>query len=183
MAIYRGVGGVNREIKAQYRGVGGVNREIKEQWRGVGGVNRLVFGGHKKLFEITADTVVANSGLTAKESGLTIYANGNLSSNAGRIVTGISPSGAVLFSAGDVLTVSVSDYSTNVSNPNFICSVSAGGATVSLKSTGEHSLTCTASGAGLSFELKSTSYNTSVSLTITKICKNGAVIWLPEDNL
>ncbi len=43
MTIYRGVGGVNREIKEQYRGVGGVNREIKEQYRGVGGVNRKVF--------------------------------------------------------------------------------------------------------------------------------------------
>ncbi|QIB68650.1 hypothetical protein Ami103574_04640 [Aminipila butyrica] len=43
MTIYRGVGGVNREIKQQFRGVGGVNREIKEQYRGGGGVNRKVF--------------------------------------------------------------------------------------------------------------------------------------------
>lgn len=43
MTIYRGMGGVNREIKQQFRGVGGVNREIKEQYRGVGGVNRQVF--------------------------------------------------------------------------------------------------------------------------------------------
>lgn len=43
MTIYRGVNGVNREIKQQFRGVGGVNREIKEQYRGVGGVNRKVF--------------------------------------------------------------------------------------------------------------------------------------------
>lgn len=43
MTIYRGIDGVNREIKQQFRGVSGVNREIKEQYRGVGGVNRLVF--------------------------------------------------------------------------------------------------------------------------------------------
>ena len=43
MPIYRGVGGVNREIKKQFRGVSGANREIKEQWRGVSGVNRKVF--------------------------------------------------------------------------------------------------------------------------------------------
>ena len=188
MAIYRGVGGVNREIKAQYRGVGGVNREIKEQWRGVGGVNRLVFTSHTKLFAITADTVVANSSLTAAESGLTIRAataTGKPSS-PGRIVTGIDPSGAVSFSAGDILTVSVSHYSTSVNNNDFVCSVSAGGVTASLKSTGDHSLTCTSSGTGLSFELKtivSLTSSSSVSLTITKICKNGAVIWLPEDNL
>ncbi|QHI71455.1 hypothetical protein [Aminipila terrae] len=43
MTIYRGVGGVNREIKQQFRGISGVNREIKEQYRSVGGVNRKVF--------------------------------------------------------------------------------------------------------------------------------------------
>ena len=43
MTIYRGVSGVNREIKQQFRGVGGVNREIKEQYRGVGGANRKIF--------------------------------------------------------------------------------------------------------------------------------------------
>lgn len=44
MAIYRSVGGVNREVKEQYRCVDGVNRQIKEQYRCVDGVNRLVFG-------------------------------------------------------------------------------------------------------------------------------------------
>ena len=43
MSIYRGINGVNREVKKQYRGVGGVNREIKEQYRGVDGVNRKIF--------------------------------------------------------------------------------------------------------------------------------------------
>jgi hypothetical protein len=47
MAIYRGFGGVNREIREQHRGLGGVNRQIKEQYRGLSGVNRLVFGGGK----------------------------------------------------------------------------------------------------------------------------------------
>ncbi|QHI73773.1 hypothetical protein [Aminipila terrae] len=49
MTIYRGVGGVNREIKQQFRGVGGVNREIKEQYRGVGGVTRKVFSSGLSL--------------------------------------------------------------------------------------------------------------------------------------
>lgn len=43
MEIYRGLSGVNREIKQQYRGLSGANREIKEQYRGAGGVNRKVF--------------------------------------------------------------------------------------------------------------------------------------------
>lgn len=43
MTIYRGLSGVNREVKQQYRGLGGVNREIKEQYRGLSGVNRKVF--------------------------------------------------------------------------------------------------------------------------------------------
>jgi hypothetical protein len=43
MTIYRGLNGVNREIKQQFRGLSGVNREIKEQYRGYGGVNRKVF--------------------------------------------------------------------------------------------------------------------------------------------
>ncbi len=45
MTIYRGLGGVNREVKQQFRGLGGVNREIKEQYRGLSGVNRKVFSG------------------------------------------------------------------------------------------------------------------------------------------
>jgi len=43
MTIYRGLSGVNREIRQQFRGLGGANREIKEQYRGLGGVNRQVF--------------------------------------------------------------------------------------------------------------------------------------------
>ena len=43
MTIYRGVGGVNRQIKSQHRCLSGVNRTIKEQYRGYGGVNRKVF--------------------------------------------------------------------------------------------------------------------------------------------
>jgi len=43
MTIYRGVGGVNRELIEIYRGVDGVNREILEVHRGVDGVNRKVF--------------------------------------------------------------------------------------------------------------------------------------------
>ncbi len=34
MTIYRGVGGVNREIKQQFRGVGGVNRQVFQKWNG-----------------------------------------------------------------------------------------------------------------------------------------------------
>ena len=43
MPIYRGIAGVNREIKKLYRGVNGMNREIKEVWRGMEGVNRKIF--------------------------------------------------------------------------------------------------------------------------------------------
>lgn len=43
MTIYRGLGGVNRQIKSIYRGLGGVNRTIKEQYRGASGANRKVF--------------------------------------------------------------------------------------------------------------------------------------------
>lgn len=50
MAIYRGVNGVNRQVKKQYRGINGVNREIKEQWRGFNGVNRPVM---KKPYVVT----------------------------------------------------------------------------------------------------------------------------------
>ena len=45
MAIYRGLSGVNREVKQQYRGLSAVNRTIKEQYRGLSGVNRKVFVG------------------------------------------------------------------------------------------------------------------------------------------
>lgn len=41
--IYRGSGGVNRQIKSQHRCLSGVNRTIKEQYRGLSGVNRKVF--------------------------------------------------------------------------------------------------------------------------------------------
>ncbi|QOX63660.1 hypothetical protein FRZ06_10005 [Anoxybacterium hadale] len=50
MTIYRGVTGINREIKEQYRGVGGVNREIKEQCRGLGGANKKVFESKVNLY-------------------------------------------------------------------------------------------------------------------------------------
>lgn len=50
MTLYRGVGGINQELKQQFRGVSGVNREIKEQYRGVGGVNRKVFSNSVKLY-------------------------------------------------------------------------------------------------------------------------------------
>ncbi|MDD4565738.1 MAG: hypothetical protein PHE79_09740 [Eubacteriales bacterium] len=43
MTIFRGYGGVNRQIKAQHRGLSGVNRTIREQYRGYSGVNRKVF--------------------------------------------------------------------------------------------------------------------------------------------
>lgn len=47
MTIYRGVGGVNRELIEIYRGVDGINREIVEVHRGVDGVNRKVFDKNK----------------------------------------------------------------------------------------------------------------------------------------
>ncbi|MDF2857964.1 MAG: hypothetical protein K0Q87_3815 [Neobacillus sp.] len=50
MTIYRGLSGVNREVKQQCREVGGVNREIKEQHRGIGGFNRKVFESKKYLY-------------------------------------------------------------------------------------------------------------------------------------
>lgn len=42
--IYRGLSGVNRNLKEQYRGVAGVNRKVGTQYRGINGVNRRVFG-------------------------------------------------------------------------------------------------------------------------------------------
>jgi len=181
MAIYRGVGGVNREIKAQYRGVGGVNREIKEQWRGVGGVNRLVFTSHTKLFEITATTLRANSVFTASASNLYIKAEGN-GSQTGRVVTKISPSDAVTFALGDVVTVSVSEYARPVSSVNAICRFTVGGVTQNITANGDVSAVCTGAG-DISFTLESQSDTSWVSIRITKIKKNNTTIWLPEDNL
>jgi len=62
-AIYRGSGGVNRQIKAQYRGLSGVNRTIKEQYRGYGGVNRKIFASD------LLNTVFAEKGADWIESG------------------------------------------------------------------------------------------------------------------
>ena len=50
MSIFRGVDGVNREIKKIYRGIGGVNREIKEIYRSVDNRNQKVFDGNKLKF-------------------------------------------------------------------------------------------------------------------------------------
>ena len=50
MSIFRGVDGVNREIKKIYRGVDGVNREIKEIYRSVDNRNQKVFDGNKLKF-------------------------------------------------------------------------------------------------------------------------------------
>lgn len=58
MAIYRGVSGVNREIKKIYRGVSGVNREIKEVWRGVGGVNRKAFAAGQAISNLDVGSTV-----------------------------------------------------------------------------------------------------------------------------
>lgn len=51
MTIYRGVGGVNRQIKSQHRCLSGVNRTIKEQYRGLGGVNRKAFSSTLVLYD------------------------------------------------------------------------------------------------------------------------------------
>lgn len=180
MAIYRGVGGVNREIKAQYRGVGGVNREIKEQWRGVGGVNRLVFTSHTKLFAITTRTLRANSVFTASASNLYIKAEGD-GDQTGRVITAINPAGAVTFAAGDIVTVTVSEYAKPAgSNPT--CRFTVGGVTQNITANGDVSVTCTGAG-DISFDLISQSDTSYVSVRITKIKKNNTTIWLPEDNL
>lgn len=65
MAIYRGLSGVNREIKEQHRGLGGVNRKIKEQHRGLSGVNRLVFGGKTYLYNEGDEYVDLTGGWTS----------------------------------------------------------------------------------------------------------------------
>lgn len=75
MTIYRGLGGVNREVKQQFRGLGGVNREVKEQYRGLSGVNRKVFSNkfdidindgrflnHTKTLLTPAETVDGSEG-------------------------------------------------------------------------------------------------------------------------
>ncbi|GEM_PF-6937747 len=96
MTIYRGVSGVNREIKQQFRGVSGVNREIKEQYRGVDEVNRLIFSTlkvyiYKEGDECTSltggikntQTVDPGSGVFTKNANnITLSAGGN-SSNVG----------------------------------------------------------------------------------------------------
>ena len=181
MSIYRGVSGVNREIKAQYRGVNGVNREIKEQWRGVGGVNRLVFISHTKLFAITASTLRANSVLTASASNLYIKAEGD-GDQTGRVITAINPAGAVTFAAGDIVTVSVSEYDKTVGATNAISRFSVGGATMNITAAGDISATCTGAG-DISFTLESQSDTSWVSIRIKRIRKNNTTIWLPEDNL
>ena len=181
MAIYRGVGGVNREIKAQYRGVGGVNREIKEQWRGVGGVNRLVFTSHTKLFEITATTLRANSVFTASASNLYIKAEGD-GEQTGRVITAISPAGAVTLAAGDIVTVTVSDFAVTTGSTGYTCRFKAGGVTQNITASGDVSVTCTGAG-DISFTLESQSDTSYVSVRIKKIKKNNTTIWLPEDNL
>ena len=181
MAIYRGVGGVNREIKAQYRGVGGVNREIKEQWRGVGGVNRLVFISHTKLFAITTSTLRANSVFTASASNLYIKAEGD-GDQTGRVITAINPAGAVTFAAGDIVTVTVSEYARTAGASSSTCRFTAGGVTQNITATGDVSVTCTGAG-DISFDLISQSSTSYVSVRITKIKKNNTTIWLPGDNL
>lgn len=52
LAVYRGVNGVNREIKQIFRGVNGVNRKIQQQYRGINGTNRIVFRDGYRLDEI-----------------------------------------------------------------------------------------------------------------------------------
>ncbi len=87
MAIYRGVSGVNREIKQQFRGVGGVNREIKEQYRGVGGVNRLVFSNgvqYPILYDAGKEDIATTGGWAGfVYSGTT--PNGTVTKNANNI--------------------------------------------------------------------------------------------------
>jgi hypothetical protein len=56
MTIYRGLSGVNREVKQQYRGLSGVNRELIYQYRGYGGVNRQVFSA--RIGGIDANTLM-----------------------------------------------------------------------------------------------------------------------------
>lgn len=69
MTIYRGYGGVNRQIKALYRGLGGVNRTIKEQYRGYSGVNRKVFSAMPILYNYGDECIAVTGGwtLTAHE--------------------------------------------------------------------------------------------------------------------
>lgn len=77
MAIYRGLSGVNREIKEQHRGLGGVNRKIKEQHRGFSGVNRLVFRGKTYLYNEGDEYVDLTGGWTSNgysEIGKTVIA-------------------------------------------------------------------------------------------------------------
>lgn len=180
MAIYRGVSGVNREIKAQYRGVGGVNREIREQYRGINGVNRVVFISHTKLFAITTTVLRADSVFTASASNLYLRAEGD-GDRTGRVTTAISPAGAAAFAAGDVVTVTVSEYAKPAgSNPT--CRFTVGGVTQNITATGDVSVTCTG-GGDISFDLISQSSTSYVSVRITKIKKNNTTIWLPEDNL
>lgn len=181
MAIYRGVGGVNREIKSQYRGVGGVNREIKEQYRGVGGVNRVVFTSHTKLFAITTTTLRASSVFTASASNLYIKAEGD-GDQTGRVITAINPAGAVTFAAGDVVTVTISEYARSAGASSSTCRFTVGGVTQNITANGDVSVTCTGAG-DISFDLISQSSTSYVSIRITKIRKNNTVIWLPEDNL
>lgn len=75
MAIYRGLGGVNREIKQQFRGLGGVNREIKEEYRGLSGVNRKVFSSDilNTTFDVKNPNWVESGGTFNYGNGL--YSN------------------------------------------------------------------------------------------------------------
>ncbi|QHI72906.1 hypothetical protein [Aminipila terrae] len=86
MTIYRGVGGVNREIKQQFRGVGGVNREIKEQYRGVGGLNRKVFSNWNGILYNAGNEYSYITGGWIKFYPVPEGSSGNVSNNGTQLV-------------------------------------------------------------------------------------------------
>lgn len=175
MAIYRGVGGVNREIKAQYRGVGGVNREIKEQYRGVGGVNRIVFTSHTKLFAFQRK----RGDVEFRSTGIYMYANGTSSeTDYAEIISDTT----IDFNAGDVITLYLASFSPSY-EAQYDAHISGGGASVTFSKLSS-TLTVTASATNsttLGVWLRS--WGSRPHLLISKILKNNTVIWLPEDNI
>ena len=173
MAIYRGVSGVNREIKAQYRGVGGVNREIKEQWRGVGGVNRLVFTSHTKLFAFT----ISRGDAEFRTTGAYMHANGTSDETDYAIITCDT---MINFNAGDVITLYLTSFSPSY-NAQYDAIISAGGTYTTftkLSSTLTHTIR-TVKNSKLEIQLRS--WGSNPNMLISKIKLNEQTIWLPED--
>lgn len=58
MAMYCGIGGVQKEIKNLYTGIGGVRKDITEMWAGNAGVKKQIFSSVKLLGDMPVGSEV-----------------------------------------------------------------------------------------------------------------------------